>query len=89
MQMKHKKYTKNSHMHHLNDGAQPLDFEARMLMKDRLAIASNAPVPARRNQHTAPQHIGQWLQVTHRAVFNRDFELHVAKNKLEIHCMSK
>ena len=76
-------------MHHLNDGAQPLDPEAKTLMDARLAIASKAPKAIGRNQHTAPHHIGQWLQVTHRAVFNRDFELHVAKNKLDIHCMSK
>ena len=84
MQMKHKKYTKNSHMHHLNDGAQPLDPEAKQLMKDRLARA----LINGQSKNTAPQHIGQWLQVTHRAVFNRDFELHVEKNQLEIHCMS-
>ena len=83
--MAHKKYTKNSHMHHLNDGASPLDPEAKQLIKDRLARASING----QNRNTAPQHIGQWLQVTHRAVFNRDFEMHVEKNRLEIHCMSK
>ena len=79
-----KKYTKNEHMHHLNDGAEPLDKEAKKIVKDRLARAGING----QNKNTKPQHIGQWLQVTHRAVFNRDFELFVETNKKQKHCMS-
>ena len=80
-----KKYTKNEHMHHLNEGAEPLDKEAKQIIKTRLARASiNGAV-----RNTKPQHIGQWLQVTHRAVFNRDFDLYVTTNAKEKHCMSK
>jgi hypothetical protein len=79
-----KKYTKNEHMHHLNDGAKPMDPEAQKLIETRLARASiNGAV-----RNTKPQHIGQWLQVTHRAVFNRDFELFVGAHKKQKHCMS-
>ena len=79
-----KKYTKNEHMHHLNDGATPMDPEAQKLIETRLARASiNGAV-----RNTKPQHIGQWLQVTHRAVFNRDFELFVGAHKKQKHCMS-
>jgi len=76
------KYTKNLHMHHLNDGNEAIDPEANELMKDRLTVSP-------KHRQMKPKNIGQWLQVTHRAVFNRDFELHVAANKLTKHCMSK
>mgnify|MGYP000125825643 FL=1 len=79
-----KKYSKNEHMHHLNDGAEPLDKEAQHLIKARLARAGIDG----KNRNTKPQHIGQWLQVTHRAVFNRDFELFVTANAKQKHCMS-
>jgi hypothetical protein len=74
-----KKYTKNEHMHHLNDGNEPLDPEAKKLMKDRLT----------NSRQMLPKNIGQWLQVTHREVFNRDFERHVATQRLTKHHMSK
>lgn len=73
-----KKYTKNEHMRYLNDGATPIDPEANSLMKARLLTPRN----------TSPKCIGQWLQATHRAVFNRDFEKHVEKHSLSKHCMS-
>ena len=76
------KYTKNLHMHHLNDGNKAIDPEAAALMEKRLEKKGG-------KHTTKPENIGQWLQVTHRAVFNRDFELHVAKHKLTKHCMSK
>jgi len=79
-----KKYTKNDHMHRLNDGGKPIDSEANQLIKDRLARAG---VDGKK-RNTAPQHIGQWLQVTHRAVFNRDFDLYVEHNKIEKHFRS-
>ena len=79
-----KKYTKNEHMHHLNDGAKPMDSEAQKLIDTRLARAGING----QNKNTKPQHIGQWLQVTHRAVFNRDFELYVEEHSKEKHCMS-
>lgn len=71
-------------MHHLNDGAEPLDKEAQHLIKARLARASIDG----QTRNTKPQHIGQWLQVTHRAVFNRDFELFVEANEKQKHWMS-
>ena len=77
------KYTKNLHMHHLNDGNKAMDPEAAELMATRLAT------PHIKGRNTKPHNIGQWLQVTHRDVFNRDFELHVAKHRLTKHCMSK
>jgi hypothetical protein len=79
-----KKYTKNDHMHRLNDGEKPIDSEAKQLIKDRLARAGLDG----QNRNTAPQHIGQWLQVTHRDVFNRDFDLYVESNKIEKHFRS-
>lgn len=79
-----KKYTKNDHMHHLNDGAEPLDPEAQKLIETRLARAEIDGC----NRNTAPQHIGQWLQVTHRDVFNRDFKAFVEANAKEMHWMS-
>jgi len=79
-----KKYTKNEHMHHLNDGATPLDPEAKSLIEARLSRALINAAPA----NSAPKHIGQWLQVTHRAIFNRDFEQHVEMHSLDKHCMS-
>ena len=80
-----KKYTKNENMHHLNDGATPMDPEAQKLIETRLARSSING----QTRNTAPQNIGQWLQVTHRAVFNRDFDLYVTTNAKEKHCMSK
>ena len=80
-----KTYTKNEHMHHLNDGATPMDPEAQELIETRLARSSING----QTRNTAPQNIGQWLQVTHRAVFNRDFDLYVTTNAKEKHCMSK
>jgi hypothetical protein len=79
-----KKYTKNEHMHHLNDGAEPMDPEAQQIIKDRLARASING----QTRNTKPQHIGQWLQVTHRAIFNRDFDLFVQAHNKQKHCMS-
>ena len=79
-----KKYTKNEHMHHLNDGAEPLDKEAKQLIKTRLSRASIDG----QTRNTKPKHIGQWLQVTHRAVFNRDFDLYVAAYAKDKHWMS-
>ena len=71
-------------MHHLNDGAKPIDLEAQQIVEDRLARAGING----QNRNTAPQHIGQWLQVTHRAIFNRDFELYAAKHLKEKHYRS-
>ena len=79
-----KKYTKNDHMHYLNDGAEPMDPEAQQLIETRLARAEIDGC----NRNTAPQHIGQWLQVTHRDVFNRDFKVFVEANAKEMHWMS-
>ena len=78
------KYSKNEHMHHLNDGAEPLDKEAKQLIKTRLARAGIDG----RNRNTAPKHIGQWLQSTHREVFNRDFDTFVEANEKQKHWMS-
>lgn len=78
------KYTKNEHMHHLNDGAEPMDPEAKDVIKKRLARSGING----QNRNTAPKHIGQWLQTTHRAIFNRDFELFVAAHNKQKHCMS-
>lgn len=72
------KYTKNEHMHHLNDGAEPMDTKAKHLIAERMAITTKKK----------PQNIGQWLQVTHREVFNSDFELYVAAHSKVKHCMS-
>lgn len=79
-----KKYTKNDHMHRLNDGEKPIDPEANQLIKARLARAGLDG----HKRNTSPQHIGQWLQVTHRDVFNRDFDLYVESNKIEKHFRS-
>jgi hypothetical protein len=73
------KYTKNDYMHHLNDSEEPLSEEAKQLIKERLA---------RGTRSTQPQNIGQWLQVTHRDVFNRDFEMYVAAHAKDKHWMS-
>jgi hypothetical protein len=69
-------------MHHLNDGNEPTDPKAKKLIKERLDLA-NEPGQYR------PKHIGQWLQVTYRDIFNRDFELHVAAQGLTKHPLSK
>ena len=61
-----------------------MDSEAQKLIETRLARAGING----QNKNTKPQHIGQWLQVTHRAVFNRDFELYVEEHSKEKHCMS-
>jgi hypothetical protein len=73
------KYTKNEHMWHLNEGATARDAEARQLISERVAVT---------NKKT-PRNLGQWLQVNHREVFNRDFQLHVDAKGLTKHCMSK
>jgi hypothetical protein len=79
-----KKYTKNEHMHYLNDGAEAIDPEAKKIIRDRL---SRVEID-KRNWNAAPKHIGQWLQVSHRDAFNRDFERHVELHSLDKHCMS-
>jgi hypothetical protein len=78
------KYTKNEHMRHLNDGATPIDPEAKKLIGDRMLKASING----QTKNAAPKHIGQWLQVTHRAAFNKDFEQHVKLHWYDKHCMS-
>ena len=76
--MAHKKYTKNLHMHHLDDGGTTLDPEAGELIQRRIDNHRQKP----------PKRVGQWLQVTHRETFNRDFELFVKAHSLPKHCMS-
>ena len=75
--MAHKKYTKNLHMHHLDDGGTTLDREAGDLIQGRIGSKTQKP----------PKRVGQWLQVTHREVFNRDFDLFVKAYSLTKHCM--
>jgi len=61
------KYTKNDHARFLNEArvAGLIDQEAKEIMKNAELVARNGKI----------KNIGHWLQVTHREVFNRDYEL--------------
>ena len=65
-------------MHHLDDGGIALDPEAGQLIQGRIDSKKQKP----------PKRVGQWLQVTHREVFNRDFDLYVSENNKAKHPLS-